>query len=359
MITQHDAARMMMVGFEGTEPSPDLRQFVHESPPLGVVLFGRNIESTEQVASLVRQLRALWPKDEFPLIAIDQEGGPVRRLKSPECPDFAAIPAMRAIGLKQSVQTSYEAGRVTALQLAALGFNLNFAPVLDVDTNPDNPIINRRSFSRDPQWVAKLGVACAQGLEDGGVLGCGKHFPGHGDTSVDSHLGLPSLPHSRNRLETVEWPPFRAAIEADIPSLMSAHIVFETLDNTLPATLSPTVLPTILRTKMNYQGVLFSDDLEMAAIAEHFGWSEIAERGLQASIDVFLVCRHLQGARELRAALVDCGNKSISSASAMETSLERNERLRRRATDHASKPWNGVLPAQGEAMALIESIESA
>jgi beta-N-acetylhexosaminidase len=359
MKTISDAARMMMVGFEGTEPSPEIRQFIRESPPLGVVLFGRNIQSTEQVARLTRELRALWPKGDPPIIAIDQEGGPVRRLKPPECPDFAPIPAMRVIGLKRDAHTSYEAGRITALQLASLGFNLNFAPVLDVDTNPDNPIINQRSFSRDPQWVAQLGVAFAKGLEDGGVLGCGKHFPGHGDTSVDSHLGLPSIPHSRPRLEEIEWPPFRAAIEAGIPSLMSAHIVFETLDTTLPATLSPTVLPTILRGELNYQGVLFSDDLEMAAIAQHFGWSEIAERGLQASIDVFLICRDLHGAQELRAALVDCGNKSSLNATAMQTSLARNEVLRRRATDQASKPWDGVLPAQAEALALIESLESA
>ena len=357
MTNLRDAARVMMVGFDGTEPSESLRTFVSESPPCGVILFGRNITSTSQVARLTRQLRELWPATEPPpLIAIDQEGGNVRRLKAPECPDFAQFPSMRAVGRSRHEETSFRVGEITARQLAALGFNLNFAPVLDVDTNPENPIINQRAFARDPEWVAKLGIACAQGLHAGGVLSCGKHFPGHGDTSIDSHLGLPSLPHSRERLDAVELRPFRAAVKAELPCLMSAHIVFEDLDPELPATLSPTVIPTLLRQEMGFEGVLFSDDLEMAAIGEHFEWSDIARRGLLASIDVFLVCRDLNGARTLRDALVQTTNESRAHKLAFEESLRRNDKVRTEAKDHASVPYSGRLPEQDSAKVLVDEL---
>ena len=355
----YDAARLMMIGFDGLEPSESLREFIAESPPAGVILFGRNIASIEQVGRLVRHLRQLWPDSApTPLIGIDQEGGNVRRLKAPDCPEFAAFPSMRTVGRTNSIETSFRVGEITGRQLAALGFNLNFAPVLDVDTNPENPIINQRAFARDPETVARLAIACAKGLHAGGVLSCGKHFPGHGDTSVDSHLGLPTLPHSRDRLHTIELLPFRAAVEADLPCLMSAHIVFETLDPKLPATLSPTVIPTLLRREMGFQGTLFSDDLEMAAIGEHFAWDEIAVRGLSASIDIFLVCRDLIGARSLRSALVQATQTNPETHLSFKQSLRRSDALRVKAQDHAIHPLRDELPDRDAAYDLIRSMSA-
>ncbi len=357
MTSLKEAGRLMMIGFDGTEPSDSLREFVAESPPAGVILFGRNIESTAQVAALIRDLRSLWPSNVLPpLIGVDQEGGNVRRLKAPECPDFAAFPAMRTVGLQDSTELSFQVGEITGQQLASLGFNLNFAPVLDVDTNPNNPIINQRAFARDPESVARLALACAKGLHAGGILSCGKHFPGHGDTAVDSHLGLPTLPHSRERLDAIELFPFRAAVEAELPCLMSAHIVFEELDAKWPATLSPTVIPTLLRREMGFKGALFSDDLEMAAIGEHFEWSEIARHGLKASIDIFLVCRDLNGARMLREELALAAAEEPELSQAFHESLRRADGLRSRIIDHASRPFSGKLPQQEAARRLIQSL---
>ena len=357
MIEAREAAQLLMVGFDGHSPSEDLRDFIRESPTAGVIFFSRNIASTKQMASLVREVRDLWPKDQAPpLLAIDQEGGNVRRLKAPECPDFAPFPSMRAVGLLDDEALSAEVGRVTGAQLAALGLNLNFAPVLDIDTNPANPIINQRAFGQTPDVVSRHALAYARGLESGGVLACGKHFPGHGDSSIDSHTGLPRLGHGLERLREVELAPFKAAVRGGIPSLMSAHIVFEALDPLLPATLSPIVIPKLLREELGYQGVLFSDDLEMAAIAQHFGWDDVARGGLEASIDVFLVCRDLAGARGLRGALVSATQDRPDLAAAARASLARVSALRAKAQDHGSVPYGGQLPLGDVAAALMQRL---
>jgi beta-N-acetylhexosaminidase len=175
-------------------------------------------------------------------------------------------------------------------ELRAVGIDLDFAPVLDVDTNPQNPVIGRRSLSADPERVAALGVAFAAGLGDAGVAACGKHFPGHGDTHTDSHLALPRLPHAMERLERVELVPFAAAARAGVPAIMTAHVVFEALDPDQPATMSAAVVGGLLRDRLGYSGVVFSDDLEMKAIADHFSIEEVMIAGLRAGVDAFLVC---------------------------------------------------------------------
>ncbi|MGM0575179.1 MAG: beta-N-acetylhexosaminidase [Myxococcota bacterium] len=341
------AASLLMVGFDGLEPSEDLRAFVREGPPAGVVLFGRNVASTAQVARLIRDLRALWPADgPPPLVAVDQEGGPVRRLKPPTCPEVAPFPAAADVAAPDDPDLTRAVGRVTGRQLAALGFDLDFAPVLDVDSNPANPIIGRRAFGRDPETVTRHGLAYAAGLADAGVLSCGKHFPGHGDTDLDSHLALPHLAHDPARLDRVELAPFRAAVAAGLPALMTAHIVYEALDQDWPATLSPRVIPPLLRDRMGFDGVVISDDLEMAAVADRDPWT-LARRGLEATVDLFLVCRRLDRARALRDALASQPD------AALEQALRRVGALRRRAADHAATPWTGEVPCQAEARDLL------
>jgi beta-N-acetylhexosaminidase len=161
---------------------------------------------------------------------------------------------------------------------------------LDVDTNPDNPIIGNRSLSRDPEVVARLGSALVRGIQSAGVAACAKHFPGHGDTSQDSHRELPRLPHALERLESVELLPFRAAFDAGIASIMTAHVIFEPLDAAYPATMSRAVLSGLLREKMQYRGLVFTDDVEMKAIADHYGYEEAVTVGALAGVDNFLVC---------------------------------------------------------------------
>lgn len=276
-------ARLLCVGFSGTEVSDELRELVR----LGVrsvILFARNVTEPDQVLSLTRAIKAL--AKEPIAIAVDQEGGPVRRLRA----GFTEVPPMRALGTANSPELAERTGRLLGRELRAVGIDWNFAPVLDVDTNPANPVIGVRSFDRSAARVADLGVALARGLERGGVAPCGKHFPGHGDTELDSHLALPRLSHSLERLLAVELVPFQAAVNAGMASIMSAHVIFTALDPDFPATLSPLVLKGLLRERLGYGGLVVSDDLEMNAITEHYGIETAMVRGLMAGVDCFLVC---------------------------------------------------------------------
>lgn len=277
------AARLLCIGFVGTEVSPELRELLRRGVR-NVVLFARNVVEPGQVLALAQSIKALSPE---PIgVAVDQEGGPVRRLRN----GFTEIPAMRALGYAGDTALARRTGAVLGRELRAVGIDWNFAPVLDVDTNPQNPVIGKRAFHHEAARVAELGVALAQGLADEGVAACGKHFPGHGDTEQDSHLDLPRLSHSLERLVEVELVPFAAAARAGIASIMSAHVVFSALDEAFPATLSPTVLKGLLRERLGYEGLVVSDDLEMSAIVEHRGIPEAVVMGLNAGVDCFLVC---------------------------------------------------------------------
>jgi len=284
--------RLFSAGFEGTTPPAELLALV-EAGLGGVVLFKRNVESPEQLLQLVSLLkRAAHPR---PLVvSIDQEGGRVARLRGQP---WAPLPAMRVLGEASDAESRVRAvSALLARELRAVGIDLDFAPVLDVDTNPANPVIGDRSFSREPAVVARLGAIFVEELQRGGVAACGKHFPGHGDTDVDSHLALPRVAHPRQRLEQVEFVPFRAAVTAGAAALMTAHVVCEALDPDLPATLSPRAIR-VLRDELDFDGAIVSDDLEMGAVANRWPMGEVAWRALAAGCDHLLVCRSLERLR--------------------------------------------------------------
>ena len=281
-------ARLFSAGFEGTVPPGDLLSLI-DAGLGGVTLFQRNIESPEQLLQLVSVLkRAAHPR---PLVvSIDQEGGRVARLRGKP---WAPVPAMRVFGELAEAETRVRAlAALLARELRAVGIDLDFAPVLDVDTNPANPVIGDRSFSRDPEVVARLGAIFIEEMQRGGVAACGKHFPGHGDTDIDSHLSLPRVTHTRARLDAVELVPFRAAARAGVAAMMTAHVLCDALDPEQPATISPTVLHA-LREEMDFDGVIVSDDLEMRAVAERWPPQESAWRAIAAGCDHVLVCRSL------------------------------------------------------------------
>lgn len=296
------ASGRLLVGFPGLSLPGEVVALASAGALAGVVLFRRNVDSDEQLNALVREVHRAFAGQPTPIIAIDQEGGRVQRLVEPKVA-VSPIPAMRALGDYLDNQGFEALGRIVGGDLRRFGVNLNFAPVLDVDTNPNNPIIGDRAFGRTPEAVMARALAFARGLEAAGVMWCGKHFPGHGDTSVDSHLELPSLTHGRARLDAVELPPFRAAVEARAPMIMTAHIVFSELDAERPATLSPRVLPEILRGELGYDGVVASDDLEMKAIRDHFDVDQIASGLEAADVDLALVCSDLGFAAELASRL--------------------------------------------------------
>jgi beta-N-acetylhexosaminidase len=290
-----EAARCVFVGIAGLTPKHEELDLIARGVG-GVILFSRNVREPSQVAALAKELKqaAKAPL----LICIDQEGGRVQRLRPPF---WTSWPSMRrlgdlddeggALGLNGTALAEKMGGMI-ARELSACGIDLDFAPVVDVDTNPKNPVIADRSFGRDARQVARLGVAFALGLERAGVASCVKHFPGHGDTETDSHLTLPRLAHDRQRLWEVELVPFVAAARAHLASVMTAHVRFEAFDR-LPATLSPHSLA-LLRKDVEFQGACISDDLEMKAISDIWGVPDAAELAIDAGCDAVLVCHTLQ-----------------------------------------------------------------
>ncbi len=258
------AAKTLIVGIPTTDIDATARRVVADLHVGGVILFRRNIVSPEQTHGLIAALRALR---KMPLIlAVDQEGGRVQRLRAP-LTEFP--PAHAEASGEAQPNIAKEVGAQLARELLAVGFDLDFAPVVDVDTNPANPVIGDRSFGRTPETVSKLAVALIEGMQGAGMMACAKHFPGHGDTLEDSHKDLPSLPHDLERLRRVEWPPFAATAKAKVATIMTAHVMFPALDPVWPATMSSTCLAA-LRQETGFEGAIISDDLEMKAIADRY-----------------------------------------------------------------------------------------
>lgn len=289
------ALELFVAGYDGTA-LPEAYAARLRRGLAGVILFARNLErdATGQIVldPLVAHTAAVQTASAasgsgLPAIcAVDQEGGAVARLRAP----FTHLPPMSQLAAAGDPDLCRLAGWQTGRECLAAGFNVDFAPVLDIDTNPANPIIGQRAFGTTPQAVIRHAGAFLDGLQATGCLGCGKHFPGHGDTDVDSHLALPVLPFDRDRLEAVELRPF-AALSAEMRMVMTAHILFPALDPQLPATLSPQILNELLRDHCGYEGVIVSDDLEMKGVAEAFSFGEATRGGLAAGVELFLVCR--------------------------------------------------------------------
>lgn len=289
----------------------------------GVVLFADNIGTPEKTRALTARIQELCALPGLPaLIAVDQEGGRVRRLKDPA----TAFPSAMAVGATGDAAHAERWGLATARELRALGLNLDFAPILDVNNNPGNPVIGTRSYGEDPTAVARFGLAALTGLRTGGVAATGKHFPGHGDTAIDSHLDLPTIAGDLDRLRAIELPPFRTAIVAGIPAIMSSHIVFPALDpGGLPGTLSRRILTDLLRDELSFDGVIVSDAMDMRAIADRWGVVEGSVRFIAAGGDLV---EPLGGERAVHAALVDAVETGRIPAMQLAASIRRVARLR-------------------------------
>jgi beta-N-acetylhexosaminidase len=277
--------QLLSVGFDGTSVPPELRARIAASEVGGVVLFRPNVSDPAQVATLVRDLRAAAPTDLPLLVSVDQEGGLVQRVRAPA----TVWPAMFSVGTSGDPARTQAVGRALGAELAALGIGWNFAPVLDVHTNPANPVIGTRAFGVTPDVVTTHALAFWAGLRAAGLIGCGKHFPGHGDTRTDSHHDLPVVPHDLERLHRVELAPFKAAIAAGAEALMTAHVVYPALDPDRPATLSRRIATTLLRETLGFEGVLVSDDLGMKAVADRFSIEDIATGAITAGVDHLII----------------------------------------------------------------------
>ncbi len=333
MVRSAVAARvggLIAIGFDGTT--------IQDAPVdvfsglAGAVLFKRNITSREQIRALVDGLQsAIAPGAPPLLVAIDEEGGTVSRSGG----IGTWMPSAMLLGAAGDPRLTESAYAATGEELAALGVTLDFAPVADVNTNPRNPVIGVRSFGERPAQVGAHVGAAIRGLHASGIAAAAKHFPGHGDASVDSHFDLPTVEKTLDDLRAVDLVPFESAIAAGADMMMTAHIWFPALDlERLPATLSPTVIRGLLRRELGYDGVVCTDCLQMRAIADSFGPGDAAVRAVAAGADIVLFSHPLDAAREARQALESAVLDGTLDAAAVEKSLERVERIRSRPQPH-------------------------
>uniref|UniRef100_A0A7C3QRH4 Beta-N-acetylhexosaminidase n=1 Tax=Leptospirillum ferriphilum TaxID=178606 RepID=A0A7C3QRH4_9BACT len=313
----------LWVSLPGTSLGKEDILWLKSIRPGGVVLFSENGTRADDVRRLVSSVReALAPSDVW--IAIDQEGGRVARLKE----GVPRIPPARELGDRGDPAEIFRTGLELGQALRKIGIDIDFAPVLDVDSNPVNPVIGDRSFSQDPYLAARFGMAFSRGLEAGGVVPCGKHYPGHGDTLLDSHLALPTVKAPLSTLQERELLPFEVAALEGIPMMMTAHVIYPALDNRWPATLSHTVLSGYLRKKWGYGGVVVSDDLSMAAVGHPYRFRVVVERALAASCDGLLVLKSREKPLEAMEILQTLVSKNPGSwQRRFERSRERRERV--------------------------------
>lgn len=279
-----------MVGLSSTSLSEDEKKFLKYVQPKGVVYFRRNVDSPNQLVELARQVHDVL---DHPIIAIDQEGGPVARLSSP----FTRFPSNAALASDYEktgkLEPLIKKATWMAKELKAIGVNCNFTPVVDVLTNSKNPVMQNRTFGSDPLQVSKLAQATIQQFNMDQVLSCAKHFPGHGDTLVDSHFDLPSVDTLKSTLFKRELLPFKGAIKSRVPMIMTAHVVFNKIDKGKPASLSHYFLKKVLRDQLGYKGCIVSDDLEMKAIAKHYDTADACLKSIQAGCNIALVCKNM------------------------------------------------------------------
>ncbi|MGH9347443.1 MAG: beta-N-acetylhexosaminidase [Vicinamibacterales bacterium] len=342
---RREIGQLLIGSLPGPTITPEIRSLAREFQLGGIILFARNIEAPEQVAELARDAQALVR--DVPLwVSVDQEGGRIARLKAP----FTEWPPMAVLGRSGDDTLATRFARALAAELRAVGITLDFAPVLDIHTNPKNPVIGDRALAEDAHLVARLGAAIITALQGSGVAACGKHFPGHGDTSVDSHLDLPLVEHPPDRLGHVELVPFRAAIAAGVAFMMTAHVLVPALDDTHPATLSRSIVGGLLREELGFEGVIVGDDLEMYAIAKHYAVADAAVQAIAAGCDGLLVC---SGSVEAQAAaleaLVHATENDRLPFRRVEDALSRQRRAKERflaapASD-AGAPLRAVLGA--------------
>jgi beta-N-acetylhexosaminidase len=308
-------APLICAGFEGLAPAADVRDLLARGVR-SVVLFSRNYQTPDQLRALCADVRAVAGPQT--LIAVDHEGGRVQRFRE----GFTPIPSMRELGQSGDPEIVRHAGATMAQELRRAGVNWNLAPVVDVDSNPANPVIGQRSFGPEMETVSRMGVALIRGLQEGGVAACAKHFPGHGDTSVDSHHDLPYVGHQLERLTRVELPPFQAAIEAEVASIMVAHLIVDVIDPTTPASMSHAAVQGLLRARLGYDGLVTTDDLEMKAVAARYTIEEIVTASVRAGVDLCMICHTL----DLQHRAIEALDKAVADGRIETETIERARR---------------------------------
>lgn len=326
-----------VIGFQGHEPADEVKKFITGSNIGGIILFDRNIESPAQLGELTNSLQTLVPKraDACQLfISIDMEGGRVARLKPP----FTQWPPMKILGEIGSASLGFKFAESMGKELLAVGINLNYSPCVDVLTNPQNTVIGDRAFGVEPEIVSKMSSALVRGFVKVGVMPCVKHFPGHGDTVADSHEELPVVQHDLDRLEKIEFVPFKKAFRARTQLVMTAHLKLDKIDPEGPATLSPKVIQEILRGRLGYRNAIITDDMEMKAITKNFPVEDAAIRAVSAGCTMLLYCHtHETQVKALEAIVKAVMDKKID-----EAVIEKNYAMILKTKKEGLRPYQPV-----------------
>ncbi|GGD92990.1 beta-N-acetylhexosaminidase [Paenibacillus nasutitermitis] len=291
--------QLIIAGVEGTSANDKTRRMISEEHVGGIIFYKNNLTDPEGVTGYVNTLKSWNRANSAPLfISVDEEGGRVSRL-----PGLSKIPAASRVGEADKPDYAARIGAFLGEACRVMGINMDYAPVLDINSNPGNPVIGDRSYGTTAELVTRTGMEVMNGMRTTGVIPVVKHFPGHGDTSVDSHLELPVVNKSLKELQALEWLPFREAVKQGADAVMVAHILFPKLDADYPASLSKTVITDELRGMLGFKGVVITDDLTMGAIAKHYGMGEAAVRSVKAGSDILLVAHGYENVTSIIQAL--------------------------------------------------------
>jgi beta-N-acetylhexosaminidase len=335
MSLEEKVGQMLVAGVKGESVSQSAKRMIAEDHVGGIILFKDNLSGgLRSSVDLINGLKLANAGNPAPLfLSIDQEGGRVNRLPK----EFLSMPSNAVVAQAKEEALAEQMGSLIAQQLKLLGFNMNFDPVLDINSNPENPVIGDRSFGDNPETVIRMGLAKMFGLRDGGVIPVIKHFPGHGDTSVDSHLDLPIVRKTASDLEKMEWLPFQNAIDAGAEAVMVAHILFPKIDPDAPASFSKIIIDDQLRGKLGFDGVVITDDLTMGAIVKNYGIADAAVRSVEAGSDILLIAHGYDTTHEVFEAVLTSVRDGRITEDRIDESITRILKLKQayRLTDHA------------------------
>jgi len=305
MSLEEKIGQLIIVGFEGKTINEEAINSIDRLKVGGFILFSRNIEDEVQTLKLLDDLKVANSNNDIPLfLAIDEEGGRVSRLPK----SFEKLPEAMKIGNKNNKELSYEFGNILGERVRLLGFNINFAPVLDINSNPKNPVIGTRAFGTTIDQVIDNGIEVMLGIRNTGVIPAVKHFPGHGDTDVDSHINLPKVEKTIEELKDLEIRPFRVAIEKDVEMIMVAHIMYPQIDKDYPATMSKRIIQELLREKLKYDGIIVSDDMTMGAIIENYTLEDGVLSFIRAGGDIALICHGKENPKKAIEKIIEAVN---------------------------------------------------
>lgn len=317
--------QLVIVGVDGYELNANAQQLIQNYHVGGLVLLKKNVKDTQQMLNLINALKETNKVNKIPLfLALDEEGGRISRMPA----EFKKMPSSQKIGEQKNEDLAKQVGEILGQEIKEFGMNVNFAPVLDIFSNPKNTVIGDRAFGDNPDQVSKLGIQTMKGIQEQNIISVVKHFPGHGDTSVDSHVGLPRVDYDLERLKSFELVPFSQAIANNVDAIMLAHILLPKIDQDYPASFSEAIISDVLRKELNYDGVVITDDMTMGAIVENYNLGEAAVKSIQAGSDIVLVCHDFAKEEAVLKAILEAAETGKISPARIDESVYRVLKLK-------------------------------